>query len=358
MHSTQSCLKELTALSSETSSEKRREVLRRVTDLFFMTYDRQTLDEINIFGTVMERIAYELEVEARAELSQRICEIYKSPRDLVCRLAADDIAVARPVLEHSRVLTDEDLVRIAKAQDQDHLHAIAKRDALAPSVTDVIVARGESPAIVAVTNNHGAEFSQNCLDVLAEKSCTDAGVLTALGARKDLPPDLMVAIKRRVAQRMKSEMGGKSSSAELSELDSLIEKGTANLDLEDIRESNDELQALARKDQLTEEDVIQLAKVQRLPETVHALSVLTGLDDRMVSYCLLNKDVTALGILCKANDFKATSFLALMQTQARAESSSAREVAQAMREYDSLSVGKARRILRFLKMRNSVLEGV
>jgi len=80
MQNTQSCLIELEALSSETSSDKRRDVLCRVTDLFFLTAERQTADDITIFGNVMERIAYELEVEARAELSERISECDKAPR--------------------------------------------------------------------------------------------------------------------------------------------------------------------------------------------------------------------------------------------------------------------------------------
>jgi len=351
MQSTQSCLVEIEALSTNSSSGERLEILRRVTDLFFLTNDRQTPEDNATFGSVMERIAYELEIEARAELSEKICDIDKSPRQLVYLLANDDIAVARPVLERSRVLTDEDLVRIAKSKDQSHLHAIAKRDVLAPRVTDVIVERGESPVIVTVSNNHGAEFSHTCLGVLADKARTDGTVLTALDTRKDLPPDLMVTIKRHVAHRMKSEMADKYSGAELAKLDSLIEKGTANLDLENVRKSNDELQSLAQKDQLTEEDVIQLAKVRRLPETVHALSVLTGLDDRMVSHCLLNVEIAALGILCKASGFKATTFLALLQTRSGKKGISAREVARAMREYDALSVKNADRTLRFLKMR-------
>ena len=153
MQNTQSCLIELEALSSETSSDKRRDVLCRVTDLFFLTAERQTADDITIFGNVMERIAYELEVEARAELSERISECDKAPRRLVRRLATDDIAVARPVLERSRVLTDDDLIQIAKTRFQTLLQAMAWRPELTAPVTDIIVERGESPVLQEVTKN-------------------------------------------------------------------------------------------------------------------------------------------------------------------------------------------------------------
>lgn len=357
MQNTQSCLVALEALSSETSSDKRRIVLRRVTDLFFMTHDRQTLDDINTFGTVMERIAYELEVEARAELSERICEFDKSPRQLITRLANDDIAIARPILEHSRALSDDDLVRIARTKGQNHLHAIAKRDVLAPPVTDIIVKRGVDQVLVEITRNHGAEFSHQGLVALADKARANGNLLTALGARKDLQPEFMVKIKKRVAQRMKAGLAGKYPGDDMANLDSLIDESAANLDLEGVKKSNDELRSRARKHELSEDDIIRLARAQRLPETVHALSVLTGLDDQMISHCLLNADIAAIGILCKANNFNNSTYLSLVQTRAKSESIPARDIIQAMREYDLLNVANAKRTLRFLKIRGGAIDG-
>lgn len=69
-----SCLAEIESLSQETSSDKRRQILNRVADLFVITNDQQSHSDVKAFGTVMDRIAYELEVEARAELSERLCE--------------------------------------------------------------------------------------------------------------------------------------------------------------------------------------------------------------------------------------------------------------------------------------------
>jgi len=71
MQNTQSCLLEIESLSQENSSDKRREVLQRITDLFFLTSDQQTPRDSAAFGNVMERVAYELEIEARAELSEK-----------------------------------------------------------------------------------------------------------------------------------------------------------------------------------------------------------------------------------------------------------------------------------------------
>jgi uncharacterized protein (DUF2336 family) len=354
MHQTQSCLMEIESLSNETSSEKRRDVLHKVTDLFFMTTEQQTSDDIATFGNVMEHIAYELEVEARAELSERISEIDKAPRRLVCRLATDDIEVARPVLERSTVLTDDDLVQIAKTRGQTHLHAIAKRPTLAAPVTDVIVERGESPVLQEVTKNKGAKFSQDGLGILAQKARTDGKLLTALGSRGDLPPDLMHEIKQRVAQKIKTEMAGKYDANDMANLDALVDESADNLDIDEFKKTNDEMNDLAKKHQLTEDDIVNLARTRKLSETVRALSLVTGLDDRMVSHCLLKAEIAALGIICKANGFKSTTYLTLIQTRVGGEGIASRDVARAMREYDVLSESNAKRTLRFLKVRASV----
>lgn len=351
MQNAKSCLAEIESLSTNTSSETRRELLRRVTDLFFLTSEQHTPNDAVVFGNVMERIAYELEIEARAELSGRISEIDKAPHHLVCRLASDEIAVAKPVLERSQALTETDLIQIAKSRGQTHLHAISRRPTLSAPVTDVIVERGESDVLVEVTKNKGAEFSSGGINKLAQKAREDGHLLTALGKRTDLPPDLKEDIKKRVADKIKAEMTDQQIDANMDDIDALVDKGAANLDLDAFKSADATLRARAESDDLGEQELVEHANAGRLTDVVHALSVLSGLDTRMVSHCLLKADVAALGILCKANNFEGTTFLALVKVRNADQRLRSAEIARAMRDYESLSVENASRTLRFLKVR-------
>lgn len=351
MQNANSCLAEIELLSSDASSENRRELLRRVTDLFFLTSEQHTPNDGVVFGNVMERIAFELEIEARAELSERISEIDKAPHHLVSRLASDEIEVAKPVLERSSVLTDTDLIQIAKSRGQTHLHAISKRPTLSSPVTDVIVDRGESEVLVEVTNNKGAEFSRGGIDQLAQKARNDGNLLTALGKRTDLPTDVMEDVKRRVAEKIKTEMAERQIDADMADIDSLVDQGAANLDLDAFKSSDANLRARAQSNELGEEEVVGHAAAGRISDVVHTLSVLSGLDPRMVSHCLLKADIAALGILCKANDFEGTTFLALIKMRNGDQRIRSADIARSMREYENLSVGNANRTLRFLKVR-------
>ena len=123
-------LKQLNQLAQEQDSDRRRQLLLRTTDLFF---DRsETFNEIQsrYFGDIIETLAFELESKVRAELARRLAPKAQAPRSLLSRLAADDIAVARPVLEHSAALTQDDLICIGEKGSQDHLLAFrgSRRD--------------------------------------------------------------------------------------------------------------------------------------------------------------------------------------------------------------------------------------
>ncbi|MEC9367104.1 MAG: DUF2336 domain-containing protein, partial [Pseudomonadota bacterium] len=147
MQSTRSCLIDLEKLAAAGAKHSRGELLDRVTDLFFATADRQGPSDMAVFGNVMERVAFELEVEARARFSRRMSTAATAPHSLIVRLANDEIGVSAPVLEHSPCLTDDDLIVIAARHGQDHMRAIANRKSLSKTVTDIILEMGDDSVL-------------------------------------------------------------------------------------------------------------------------------------------------------------------------------------------------------------------
>lgn len=103
MQDTRAYLHELQKLTNDASIIKKDELLKRLSDLFFLTAAEQSGDDTAIFGSVMKRIAYEVEVEARARLAERFSKSKQTPHDLVRRLAGDEIAVARSELENRHI---------------------------------------------------------------------------------------------------------------------------------------------------------------------------------------------------------------------------------------------------------------
>ena len=125
---TGSRLPELIALAHESSSESRRALLRELTDHFFGTSVRSGAED-QLYGEVLSDLSAEMETAVRAELGLRFASRSDAPRSLIRRLAADqEVEVAGEILRQSPMLSDQDLLDVARIRGQEHLRAISGRE--------------------------------------------------------------------------------------------------------------------------------------------------------------------------------------------------------------------------------------
>lgn len=353
MLSAQDCLQDLNRLAQENSSDKRREMLRRVTDLFFATEDEQKKDDSDVFGMAMDRLAYALEADARAELSDRLSESSKAPHDLVVRLANDDIEVARPILEKSTCLTDDDLVDIAGKSSQDHLMAMSSRKVLSPVVTDVIVERGDDTVLEKVTLNEGASFSDQGFNVLSDRSVKNEAVRKALTERADIPKEVLHQVKQKVAYTLAAEMAKTNPDLTASDIEAAVD--AAAHDVSHLKQTAKDLREKFaqqhRTSPFTEDDIISFARAKRTEETIEVLALMSSLQQRVIRHCLLEAELAALGILCKASQFNEKTFAALLQLRLQLTGMPSNVAITEMKRYQNLDESTAQRVLRFLKVR-------
>ena len=360
MKSAQICLQDLEALSSERDATKRRELLSKVTDLFFITEQQQSDSDRGVFGGVMERVAFELEVEARAELAERLSSTRFAPHNIVRRLAEDDIDVARPVIERSKVLTDTDLVDIAYSKGQDHLMAMTKREALSAAVTDVIVQRGNDEVLTSVAGNDGAKFSPKSFQTLAIKATDSSDLRSQLVDRDDVPNEIVEAIKKNVAEKLKKEFSGEYSEISSSEIDHVVELQSENVDFSSLKSDNRmgeltiDVEDLFRKGLLAQEKLLEFSEKGMKSELVHALALKADITPDMAFHTLYEAEVPALAVLCRACHFKRETFASLLQERIKTNNLPGDLVVSALKRYDALNDETAQRIFRFLKVRLSV----
>src|SRR5258706_11614768 len=103
-------LSRLMHLAQEPSSEKRRELLQQVTDLFLDDGAALNPTELELGVDIVARLAGKMERDIRQNLASRLAESPNAPHRLALQLANDEIEVARPLLTGSGVLTDVDLI--------------------------------------------------------------------------------------------------------------------------------------------------------------------------------------------------------------------------------------------------------
>src|SRR4051812_11956642 len=198
---------ELETTLTHGAASQRFTILRRMTDLFLAGKDTYSDDHIAIFDSLISRLIEKIEHQALVELSGKLAPVDRAPATVIGRLSRhDDIAVSGPILEQSNVLTDNDLVEIAKTKSQAHLSAIAGRKRIGEPVTDVLIDRGNSEVAHKVTSNTGARFSRFGLSRAMRRAETDETLAIAVANRIDLPPELLDLLVRKATTAAKERL--------------------------------------------------------------------------------------------------------------------------------------------------------
>jgi uncharacterized protein (DUF2336 family) len=201
MQQTQVILEELELGLVDRPSSRRFTILRQLTDLFLEGAGAYSDDSLQLFDELMGSLVDRIERQAIVELSQKLGPAEQAPHAIIGRLSQhDDIAIAEPVLAQSPLLSEQDLVHIARTKSQDHLHAIAGRAELTAPVTDVLVDRGDAKVARTVVNNAGAQFSRRGLTQAVERAKQDENIAAAIACRADVPPDLFDELVRKATQ--------------------------------------------------------------------------------------------------------------------------------------------------------------
>ncbi|MBI3703866.1 MAG: DUF2336 domain-containing protein [Rhizobiales bacterium] len=185
---------ELDTALSRVSDSQHNSILRRITDLFLNDSERFSDEHVAVFDDVIYRLIERTEHSALIELSAKLAPVDNAPVNVVVRLSnEDDIAISGPVLEQSEVLTEQNLAEIAKKKGQEHLAAIAGRQRIGESVTDILVDRGNSEVACKVTGNQGARFSEPGFVKLIKRAKNDK-TLAAAVAVVDVPANVIVCL--------------------------------------------------------------------------------------------------------------------------------------------------------------------
>ena len=117
-----------------------------------------------------------------------------APPAIVRALSSDQASVAIPVLEHSPLLLDADLVDIVATGSSDIQCAVARRLALPTPVCAAIAEVGSVDACLTLVDNPDAELAQISLDRIVERFGHIAEVRESLLQSHELPAATRLAL--------------------------------------------------------------------------------------------------------------------------------------------------------------------
>jgi uncharacterized protein (DUF2336 family) len=355
MTQTKSVLRDLEEAIARGSAESRARALWHTTDLLIA--GRYCDDDVATFGEVIERLADEIEVEARAQLAQRLARIDNAPINVIHKLAFDDaIEVAGPVLRSSERLDDDTLVANASTKSQAHLLAIAQRKTLAEQVTDVLVERGNREVVNSVAQNEGARFSGAGFLHMVKRAENDSILAEHLGLRTDIPRQLFQQLIAKASDDVKSRLAQEQPDNSAQIQDSVAEV-TGNLQSKFGPVSRSYFVAKRvvaiqhRMGNLNEKSISEYARSHKIDEVTIGISLMTALPPDVIDRALFDRNREMLLIMAKALDFSWDTMMSLLFLGAKGHRITAGDFQRLAGEYDCLNVETTRSVLEFYQTR-------
>ncbi len=337
--------------------ESRARALWHTTDL--MIAGGFSEDEIWTFGEVVTRLADEIEVAARAQLSERLAQFDQAPANIIHKLAFDDaIEVAGPVLRESKQLQTYALVANACTKSQAHMLSISKRETLETRVTDELVKRGNQEVVNSVATNSGAKFSEFGFLNMIKRAEGDSILAEQLGLRKDIPRHIfqqLIAkatsdVKKRL-ERERPEMARQiqsSVSDVAGELQSKFGPMSRNHFV-----AKRVVTTQHRLGNLNEASISNYAVSHRVEEVIIGMSLLCSLPGDVIERILLDRNREMLLILCNALGFSWDTTMALLFLGAKDHRITASDLKTLENDYNRLNSETSRSVLAFYQSRKN-----
>ena len=355
-------LHELISLAAEPSSERRRELMRGITDLFF-TAEQHGASEMGLFDDVLTQLAGEMEAAVRGELAERMSAAAAPPKTLIRRLARDEsIEVARPVLQGSTALTDDDLLAVAHIRGQDHLRAISQRPMVSESVSEAIVRRGDDQTVGVLLRNEGAALSRETEEAVVDRAHENPELHEAVVGRRDLSPDLLNEMYFVVETRLRADILARNADIDPAELDAALAVGRKRLATRDGALPPDyvaaeaEIRAMVGKGAITPPVLAGFLRNRETTKFLVALCELAEIDFQTARRILERRELDALAIVCRAADFDRSLFLTFAVLILDREADAMGRAREYGELYTQLPKETALRTLRFWRMRRQTGE--
>ena len=138
----------------------------------------------------------------RRALSDAFASADKAPRIVVHALASDQADVALPVLAHSPMLDEDDLVDLIGNGDEDVQAAIAGRSPLPRALAAAIAEVGSAEACLTLLENSNADIALFSVDRVVDRFGHLASIRENLLARDDLPMAMRQALLSKLSQML------------------------------------------------------------------------------------------------------------------------------------------------------------
>jgi uncharacterized protein (DUF2336 family) len=265
---------------------------------------------------VLQLLVRDGDPRVRRALAEAVAASPNLPHAVAARLAGDDPDVARPILEQSPVLSDDDLAAIVRTHAVPYALAVAGRAHLSEQLSDLLADTNEQEVIAALVGNRGAELSASTLQRLAADYRDNGRIGDRLIRRPNLPSALLDRFLAAIGARLEWQAIRKRrmSKAEARQMiAALRDHVSASLEASERGEPALEHQLRQRlgSGELEPEDILAFLRDGETGRVEAGLALLADVDPARARELLHGRDRRGLAALCARADFGAPHYVAL-----------------------------------------------
>lgn len=359
----QSRFAKLVDLARTPDSERRRDLLREVTDLFFETSGARNQRESALFDDVLKLVAAEMQDGVLAELAERFADadVADAPVGLMRDLANHSFEIAAPVLRRSKALDEQTLLQIVNYQSQHHIKAVAQRHDVSEQLSDAIVRFGDDHALDALIRNDAAKISRTSMEAAVDRARRNTYLHEAVVRRHDLPLDLLNEMYFVVENTLREQIMKRNASVDPKTLDAALAKARERMhkSIGDMSaEAKNAMAFIQSKKNAGELNARLLVSLYREAKQMHflyGLSEITHLDPETVADLIERRDIDGLAMICRAAEIERPLFVTLAVLACGGDEAMTR-AEEFGRMYNSVPVEAAQRAMRFFKVRKGAAQ--
>jgi uncharacterized protein (DUF2336 family) len=272
-------LEDVETLKKSPLPEVRETIANKICDYF--NKDTFEGEEYKIACDILRLFAKDIEIRVRIALSQSLKNNPKIPHDIALRLASDEMEVAVPILQFSKVITEGDILEIIVSTNSvGKLIAISKRDDVSKSVSSALVLKREEKVCSTLFSNLNAEISEETLNLAIEEFARNGDIVNSLLNRGDLPIGIiekMISLTTdNLKQKIQEHLQGDNKTADTL-VDEVRERATLGLlDEKPINKPLNRVQDESDKAQKAEQLARHLYSQKRLSSSIILRSICEG----------------------------------------------------------------------------------
>ena len=345
-------------LAKEPSSDKRRDLLHQITDIFISSPGQISSASYAALDELAVAVLSDVTSEVRSDLAHTFMESALPLRRTARQLAMTDIEVARPVIEHWAALSDADLLEIVATKSQEHLMAVTRRADIAEPISDALVAHGEDQVVASLLANNSARIGQPTFDKVLARARTSPVLHVPVARRQDVPLSVMSALYNCFSVELRKEVLKRYESIAPEALNVALERSWTRVEKmynalpDDFEAAQRKLKQLENAGELKPALLARLAGEGAGARTLFVLAFgrLTDESYHVIFRLLEARDLDAIALLCRAAGFSRALFMTLIPSVVKTGCDAAMTESCGF-IYEKVVVASAQRAVRFWKLR-------